>query len=1210
MSSETIKALANITDEGLFEQLALAVLHCDEPLSACLGQQGINAAGKIKASPVDNIGFVRGAEPPHMVMAHHTIAAARDLRVKWLGGISPRARRAATRREGDIEKTSRVVQKQRLVQPRLKATLFLTTNEEPDVPLAGDVAEASANLGIEIDIWSRARIARVLDTNATGQWLRASLLGIDQQWASPELLTEVSRESIDEIGPPEATRQWVARALDRQLAASNRAATFIIGASGAGKSVAALRQLKGQLAAGGYALVLPHPILESAPSLSAAVLATLQRFRPALTGHIDPMSFCTTERPLALLVEDINHASNPGALLEKITRWASEAGKEGKIGHWRIICPMWPRTLNSASDAIRRTVESASLYPDILTLWEAADAVKARYKAASASISEMAAQNLATELGFDPLLIALHEPGMGPVQRDVIERFVEQSLLRCEAKTGRPASELHSALHDLGEKMLEHCVVAPTWRETAAWQFSPETRDGLRDIAAHGELLRLVGPSSTQAIAFRHDRVRDHLLTQSATGLFDERRLQDALIGNPYFAEIIARLLVARPAAIDLLACVEKANPLALFHALRIELARSGSAPLLAATVARWLTDPPNRGPDTLILRYHIAGILYETEGAEVPGIAKLLPESTRHLRFARLRNGDLDAGIEDCTARNFYSRDVWHKRQIDHAKIRHGTALLESLSERLRDPSADGKLRSALLNLAGDFAEPVLADAIQACRALDDRPAERLEDYLWALSYCCTGDTARDLLGPLCDEWAALPTETTKQGMPGPRHDLIDDSMRWAFERNPPDAAIAYFAERGQSEDLNWPIYYMLHGVDQPAALAFCVSAMAAGRERNEQMYFVNYRNGSDVWERRRDEQGEYMSAEGRSLLSDCWQDATQDQHKRVAAFDLWAASWAADDLKQMRCFHADMLLSDRILRKRLERGDATAIPALIDKLDGDQANYWWFCTRYVPSTAVATALEQQIERIARDGDADSDSHIGWELANALVRLPVALAEPILLRFQHALSRSPRFVQCALYFATPALIEFARSAIAAAPEPAKMVHLLTSHFGIKERDHPGVTRPEQIRGLHPYFHLLDSHELERLAEACNSCGWFDLRLELLDPLLLDARACWTIVRLPSLYDRMVTDQHFISHRLDEAMGCGISWDEMVAALGDWLSVRDNEAALRLAGKILEDRGLRRDLLLLKCWIGQETETSRAIVANATFSACQRSACA
>jgi hypothetical protein len=212
------------------------------------------------------------------------------------------------------------------------------------------------------------------------------------------------------------------------------------------------------------------------------------------------------------------------------------------------------------------------------------------------------------------------------------------------------------------------------------------------------------------------------------------------------------------------------------------------------------------------------------------------------------------------------------------------------------------------------------------------------------------------------------------------------------------------------------------------------------------------------------------------------------------------------------------------------------------------------------------------------------------------------------LLRFQHALTRSPRFVQCALYFATPTLLEFAGRAIAAASEPSKLLHLLTSHLGIRQRDHPGITRPEQIRGLQSHFHLLDSHDLERLAETCNSCGWFDLRHELLDPLLPDGRECWTVARLPALYDRMATDQHFISHWLDEAIKCGISWDEMAWALGDWLSARDDEAALKLAGEILEDRGLRRDLPLLERWIGSKSDASRAIVANATFAVCHRSA--
>ena len=119
MDPRTIKALADITDEGRFEQIALAVLHQAEPLCAALSQQGVNAAGKTRASPVDNIGFVRGATPPHMIVAHHTTAAERDLRAKWL--TQSNATRKA--RAGDIAKTAEIVAAERRRTPDLAVTL-------------------------------------------------------------------------------------------------------------------------------------------------------------------------------------------------------------------------------------------------------------------------------------------------------------------------------------------------------------------------------------------------------------------------------------------------------------------------------------------------------------------------------------------------------------------------------------------------------------------------------------------------------------------------------------------------------------------------------------------------------------------------------------------------------------------------------------------------------------------------------------------------------------------------------------------------------------------------------------------------------------------------------------------------------------------------------------------------------------------------------
>lgn len=1203
MNSETIKALAEFTDEGRFEQLALALLHCAEPLCAGLSQQGVNAGGKTRASPVDNVGFVRGALPPHMVIVHHTIAAARELRAKWLGGLASGSRAAAPR-EGDIAKTARIVGAQRARQPDLEATLLLTSNQEPDEKLVRDIAAASAELGFEIDIWSRVRLARVLDTDPTGQWIRASQLGITQQWLSPELFAHLSRESIDEHVQPEAANQWIGRALDRQLDASHRIATFVVGASGSGKSVAALRALVRHLDSGGYALVIPHAIVENAPSLNAALLAALQRLRPALTGHVSPLSLSSVERPLLLLVEDINHASNPAAILDKLTRWSNDAAKDG-AGTWRILCPMWQRTLSSAPDALRRSVEATALFPEPLTPWEASAALEAKAKELGIGLSQIEAHGLAAALGHDPLLIGLVELGTGAAPADVITNFVKRSIERCQALSGLPASELATAVRALAEQMLDKRIVAPSWPDVLSWDLSPANLACLRAIAAHGELLRLAGPSRSQEVTFRHDRVRDHLLSEAAIALFDAGRLEPALIKNPYFADVIAHVLIARLSHIDLCVRVQGHNPTALFQALRMELQRSGRADPLEALAAEWLNDPANRGPDKKEQRHHVAALLFECDGPGIAGLARLLPEATRHARLARLRNGDLEGGIEDCLSRSLYGIDIWRKRQIDHAKARHGDAMRLALATGLTDPATPGDRRGALLNLAGDLADPALSKAIQASWRLDRERSDRLGYYLWAASYCCTEASAPELLAPICDAWAQLPIER-EGGMLSPRDDLVESSMRWGFERHPPGGALGYFADRGRSEDLNWPTYYMMHGIDHPVAIAFCLDAMAAAQAKSPDSYTFNFRRGADVWERRRDEHGEHMSSVNRALLRHWWQDCSEDKYRRIAAFDLWAASWAEDDLQQLRVFQEDAVLGDRVLRKRLERKDATAIPNFVDRLDGERAGYWWFFARYVLSAEVIAALDRALARIAAEGDADADSHIGWELANTLVRLPRAVAEPILLRHAHALSRSPRFVQCALYFASPKLLEYAARSIAAAAEPREMLKHITMHFGISERGHPGVTRPEQIKGLQPHLHLLDEPDLGWVAEACNKAGWFDLRRELFDPLIPGSRACWTVPRLPALFNQLAGDRHFIPHQVDEVIESGVSWPEIAGAMESWLSGREDLEALRLVGEMLDDRGHRNDLSLLERWPGTPSDASRAIIANATFAVCLR----
>ena len=119
-------------------------------------------------------------------------------------------------------------------------------------------------------------------------------------------------------------------------------------------------------------------------------------------------------------------------------------------------------------------------------------------------------------------------------------------------------------------------------------------------------------------------------------------------------------------------------------------------------------------------------------------------------------------------------------------------------------------------LRIATHLADPQLADAIAFSWENDANRQNHLDDYLVAAAYCCESNACR-LLAPICDAWANLPSKAEKKDNPSAREDLAAHTVRFAFQRHPPRAAIPYFIERAKTDELNWPITYMLHDVDDP---------------------------------------------------------------------------------------------------------------------------------------------------------------------------------------------------------------------------------------------------------------------------------------------------------------------------------------------------------------------------------------------------------
>jgi hypothetical protein len=120
--------------------------------------------------------------------------------------------------------------------------------------------------------------------------------------------------------------------------------TFLVAASGLGKSVACRRKLVAHVKAGGFGIVLSHDVVASATTLDQAVATALRQLHPALvTMGETALSFCSPERPLLLVVEDINRSGQTHLLAEKIAGWSRAPGAGHRAGELRVrVAPNLP----------------------------------------------------------------------------------------------------------------------------------------------------------------------------------------------------------------------------------------------------------------------------------------------------------------------------------------------------------------------------------------------------------------------------------------------------------------------------------------------------------------------------------------------------------------------------------------------------------------------------------------------------------------------------------------------------------------------------------------------------------------------------------------------------------------------------------------------------------------------------------------------------
>jgi hypothetical protein len=1216
----TISRLAAITDQAGFERLATAVLREAEPRYASLLHPGVNVNGKTVKAPVDGIGFIAGANPPHMIAAHHTTCRRDDLRKKWLhvsGAGEARKRGRPATPPGDFVKTVEIVHAERMANPTLRATLILTTNQEPPEELVREAHALGRAEGIEIDIWSVSRLAHFLDNSGSGQWLRRQHLGIGQERLSHELLGRISQNSLHISVPAKDQKAWISTQLDTDIADAMRSqdTVFVLAESGMGKSVACYKQLSHHIAQGGFGLVLSHTVVSSSLTIDQAIEATLCQLSPALTTGVgsDALALCSPERPLLLVVEDINKSGQATALAEKLASWSTlgteTSGDQSSNSfnskrRWRLICPIWPQIVASLSDTSRKGIEHVAVFGGPLTIQEGGKSVLLRAGLKGASLSVLEAENISQALGNDPLLIALHEPEDVPRPEHVIEGFIGSSVTRMAIHRGDyTASDYRATLRSLAQNMLDQRDLGPSWETLLMWfAGAKDSTAMLRHLVHHGEIVHLSGTPTSQTLNFRHDRVRDALLTNAAAARMRNGNLTDDLLSEPYFAEILGSAVLKDGIPLAIIDRIQGRNPLALFHSLRLfkKPAREIEYAILRA-IELWLKDDETHKPRNNYLRWEALAALSLTESSHVVRLVRQFNDHIWTAWEALLRNGEFLGALNLCLAIEPGSGAPWRDSQMQHAKTHFSSRFGTEINRLLRREDVDTNVRVGALRVAGYLGDHSLAESIEASWGRDPEKIDHLAEYMWAAARCCEDDPIR-YLKPLCDAWAALPGETA-DNKPSDRDNFAAHHLKWAFRDNIPVSAIAYFIERAKDELLCWPITYMLNGLDHPDAVEFVVEEVAKKTRAVEgtDRFSPFAVSATDEWVRQ-DEYGRPMSPESRNRLFALCQDPANDKHLREQAFRYWATAKTATDLDVLRSVDPSVPFADSVLRQRLERGDGSAVPALLETLERKPKHrrYWWQFVRPVWCTELLTALEAEL------GLRSSSAERKWNATYAtddaiyklIMELPKGQAEFLLVEHWDHLRFQRDFVQAALYVGTPPLLSAVEEVIGCCPNPHAMFNHIDMHYGIRTKGRSGITSRQQLESLGRYVQYLDEHAIYTFWELCNQNGWFDLRRELFDPHvdrkyhmvgLDDPNRIWTML------DEMIATNrgHWLEHMVEDVLKVGISNERLFFVIQAWLSDRGTVAALELAARAVIQVGTRNDLQLLKL-----DAEPRAIVAD------------
>ena len=1212
--TDTRELIAAITDEGLFERLAASTLRIADPLYRGLVETGTNARGRTIRDPADGIVFATDAAGRrYAIVAHHTITARARLRAKWLDP-----------EEGDIAKALAVFERSAKRVADLERRLVLTCSFDPDSTLVADLEADAANLGIEIDLWAGARLAHTLDVEPDGQWVRARTLSVPQRRLSVDLARDIGRRLVEaarpQANPAEFIKREVREVLDDQVAIASEI-VFVTGRSGVGKSVLCYDLAKDAERSGGAAIVLSEKVVEEALTLEDALQRAFKAYAPDLSepDFTGTLTHLFQGRDIVIWVEDINRASAPVDLVQKLLRWTrtatpnEQAKGESPLerNSLKFICPVWLDHLAQLSRPERDSVDAHSLLVDEYSKNEGGDAVLQRACRAGAVLTPLEAQSIAEAIGHDPLLIGLvtdwhaHRPG------DVIGAYLEDECRKLAAASEYQSSEIRSVLHRLASAMITNRSVSPSWTDALAWMPSALEQDILRHVVKHSLAASV---SNQDTLQFRHDRVRDHLFSSVIADTLLKGEADPDLIRDPYFARVVGEAVLMTPDISAGLDGFDPAAPLALFYgfAAAVRYDHPMRATLYNTCEVVLTSEGFEQRPQSE--RFAINNVLAELDGDDVLDLLRKSPGPCFAKEEGLARNGDVPAAAAFCYRHDPHTPSSRRDRLIAHARFRHGNRWIKDIGDFIANPDNKGKCLEGGLFLAGELGHK---DLVAPLKSRWQRMRASGDSLTGGLLYAVvTSAPGRDevLANDAIAAWAALPDKDPKNPHSNPRADIATYGLGGGLRRHENDRVISCLLRAHEKfSALKHAIVWTMRAIDHPLAVRCVAEAVAEIDRRCEETGGFNIwgTHFTDHWGRRRRPNHRRMGVASRAALKVIWDRQENDLWLRKRAFDLWSASLMQNEIADLAAA-PPAGLEDRSLAVRLRHGDQSAKPELAARIEAEENSWYWLqFARCVGTMGLEATLGALLEKRRRLRAECPEDHFPADdcLPELLADRDDAFALELLMSHWDHLAASPGYVIALLYLATPDSLALAEKEIRAAEDPKEVLEFIDMRMGIKVVDRPGLKRLVQAQALLPYLeHFSDMAKWSFWGE-CNRRGWFEWRQKYLDPLICFP-ADRTFARIDERADfewldrQMAQDQFVLRHSHNWSKGrleAGISPAEIVDRAERYARSRSTEDAFGFFADVVSEHGTRRDLSRLNMDWALTRQNCVVEVANACF---------